>query len=107
MKEEACVTDSLAATTDMAAEALATADVMAEDTIPEETTAEDTIPADITAEDMEMEITAEDTTLVDMVADSRAAEHRAAVAHAPLLEQTAAVVADSVAAVPHVPAQAA
>ena len=76
MLAEACVTDSLAATTDMEAEASA----MVADVTAAVTTAAVTMAADTTA------------------ADNRAVEHLAAAAHAPLLEPMAAVVADSVAA---------
>ena len=90
MLAEACVTDSLAATTDMEAEASATAaDAMAAVTTAADTTAADTMAA---------------TTVADTTADSQAVEHLAAAAHAPLQEQMAAVVADSVAAVQAVPA---
>ena len=92
MLAEACVTDSLAATTDMEAEASA----MVADVTAAVTTAAVTMAADTTAADT----MAADTT----AADSRAVEHLAAAAHAPLQEQMAAVVADSVAAVQAVPA---
>ena len=91
MLAEECVTDSLAATTDMEAEASAmVADVTAAVTMAAVTTAAVTTAADTTAADT----MAADTT----AADSRAVELLAAAALAPLLEPMAAVVADSVAA---------
>ena len=94
MLAEECVTDSLAATTDMEAEASATAAVA----MVADTTAADTTAADTTAADTTAAVTMAATTVADTTADSQAVEHLAAAAHASLQEQMAAVVADSVAA---------
>ena len=91
------MTDSPVATTDMAAEASATAEEVV-------ATVEATTVADIMVEATTVaDITAADTTAEDTMVEVNLAEEQllAAAAHVPLLEQMAAVIADSEAAVPH------